>query len=124
MKRIIFLVGAWWALSVSVTVLSAQTLAGGFARASVTNQEVRDAAAFAIQSQTKLMQGQKDGQATTLELVKILAAEQQVVAGMNYRLKLQVKVNGRDKQAEVTVWWQAWRKPEPYELSAWKWSGE
>lgn len=67
------------------------------------------------------MHDAKGGQPTKLELVKILGAEEQVVAGMNYRLTLKVTVNGTEKQAEAVVWWQAWRKPAPYELTSWKW---
>ena len=58
---------------------------------------------------------------TGLELVRILSAQEQVVAGMNYRLKLRVKLNGAEKDAEAVVWWQAWREPEPYRLTSWRW---
>jgi hypothetical protein len=102
-------------------VLPAQTITGGYAKASVTKKEVQDAAAYAIKAQAKMMQSQKDGRQSSLELLKILSAEEQVVAGMNYRIKLQVKVNGKNKKADVVVWWQAWRKPEPYQLTSWKW---
>jgi hypothetical protein len=63
-----------------------------------------------------------DREEVKLELSKILGAEQQVVAGMNYRLKLRVRVNGNEKQAEAIVWWQSWRKPDPYQLTSWKWN--
>jgi hypothetical protein len=33
----------------------------------------------------------------------------------------QIKMNGREKQAEAVVGWQAWRKPDPYQLILWKW---
>ena len=68
------------------------------------------------------MQEEKGGQPARLELIKILRAEEQVVAGMNYRLTLKVKVNGKEKQADAVVWWQNWRKPNPYELTSWRWS--
>jgi hypothetical protein len=54
-------------------------------------------------------------------LVRILGAEQQVVAGLNYRLQLRVTLDGEEKTAEALVWWQAWRKPEPYQLTSWTW---
>ncbi|MGA7828750.1 MAG: cystatin domain-containing protein [Geobacteraceae bacterium] len=95
---------------------------GGYVKASRTQQEVVDAADFAIRAMEKAMQEAKGGQSTTLKLVKILRAEEQVVAGMNYRLTLKVKVNGIEKRAEAVVWWQAWRKPDPYELTSWTWS--
>jgi hypothetical protein len=56
-----------------------------------------------------------------LELVTILQAEQQVVAGMNYRFKLRVKLKGKETTADAIVWWRAWRKPKPYQLTLWTW---
>lgn len=101
--------------------LAQQSKPGGYAKASVTSKEVVAAAAFAIKAQQSAMQEKKDLQPPTLELVKISQAEQQVVAGMNYRLKLKVKWNGKEKTAEALVWWQAWRKPDPYQLTEWTW---
>jgi hypothetical protein len=101
-----------------------QPMPGGFSKASITEKEVVDAVNFAVKAQEKAMQDSKSGQAGKLELVKILDAEQQVVAGMNYRLTLKVKVDGKEKQADAVVWWQAWRKPEPYQLTSWKWSDQ
>ncbi len=97
---------------------------GGFAKASVTEEDVVAATAFAIKTQEKTMQDPKGGQPTKLELVRILGAEEQVVAGVNYQLKLKVKVNGKEKRAEAVVWWQAWREPDPYQLTSWKWSDQ
>jgi hypothetical protein len=101
--------------------LAQQSKPGGYAKASVKNKEVVSAAAFAIKAQQSAMQEKKDMQPPTLELVRISQAEQQVVAGMNYRLKLKVKWNGQEKTAEAIVWWQAWKKPDPYQLTAWTW---
>jgi hypothetical protein len=95
---------------------------GGWATAAVTKKEVVDAAAFAIKAEGKALQDPKAPQPAKLVLVKILEAEEQVVAGMNYRLKLKVKLNGEEKTAEAVVWWQAWRTPDPYQLTSWKWS--
>ena len=67
------------------------------------------------------MQQKQEAEAPKLELVTILGAEEQVVAGMNYRLQLKVKLNGQEKTATAIVWWQAWRKAAPYELTAWNW---
>jgi hypothetical protein len=99
-----------------------QSMPGGYSKASVTDKEVMAAADFAIGAQQKAMQDSKGDKTGKLELVKILGAEQQVVAGMNFRLKLQVKTDGVEKQAEAVVWWQSWRKPDPYQLTSWKWS--
>ena len=94
---------------------------GGYATASVTNKEVVAAAAFAIKAQQNAMQEKKDTEPPKLELVTILQAEQQVVAGMSYRLQLKVKVKGKEKTAKAIVWWQAWRNPDPYQLTSWTW---
>lgn len=87
----------------------------------MTNKEVVAAAAFAIKAQQDAIQKNTDKEPPKLELVTILQAEEQVVAGMNYRLKFSVKLNGKEKTAEAIVWWQAWRKPDPYQLSSWTW---
>lgn len=104
-----------------ITGLAQQSRLGGYATASVTNKEVVAAAAFAIKAQQNAMQEKMDKDPPKLELVTIMKAEQQVVAGMNYRLKLNVKLNGNERTAEAIVWWQAWRKPDPYRLTSWTW---
>ncbi len=125
MRTIIAAVGLSFALSFSLSAAdkvpptTPQAKVGGYAKAEVTKQEVLEAAKFAVQAQAKALQ--QDGKKVELKLVKILAAEEQVVAGMNFRLKLQVLQDGKAKQAEAVVWWQAWRKPDPYQLTAWKW---
>ena len=101
--------------------IAQSSLPGGATVASVTNQEVVAATAFAVKAEEKALRAARDAPATTLELVTILAAEQQVVAGMNYRLKLNVKLNGQEKKADAVVWWQPWRSPAPYELTSWVW---
>lgn len=87
-------------------------LTGGFSKASVSDQEVKAAADFAVAAQAA-------EEKKKIELVSITAAEAQVVAGMNYKLTLKVLVDGKKQTAEVLVWWQAWRQPDPYQLSSW-----
>jgi hypothetical protein len=84
--------------------------------AAVYKAEVVAAAKFAIEAKAK-----QEGAATKLELVKVTAASEQVVAGINYQIKLLVKLNGQEKSAEAVVWWQPWRKPDPYQLTSWTW---
>ncbi|MBN1470706.1 MAG: hypothetical protein JW925_02930 [Syntrophaceae bacterium] len=93
-----------------------QPMPGGYTTTEVTSNDVIRAASFAIKAQEKA-----SGKTSKLVLVKILEAESQVVAGINYRLKLKVRLNGKEKTAEVIVWWQAWRKPDPYQLRSWNW---
>lgn len=93
-----------------------QPMPGGYITTQVTSKDVIRAASFAIKALEKASE-----KTSKLELVKILEAESQVVAGINYRLKLKVRLNGREKTAEAIVWWQAWRKPDPYQLRSWNW---
>ena len=79
-------------------------MTGGYSAIAVTNKEVIDAAAFAVKIQQKVMQHQLGEPPAKLELTAIEGAEQQVVAGMNYRLRLKVKVDGVEKDAEAVVW--------------------
>ena len=92
---------------------------GTFTPASVSDKEVIEVAKFAIAAEEKVLGKDKAG--AKLELVALVGAETQVVAGMNYKLQLTVKLNGEEKKAEAIVWWQAWRKPEPYLLTDWNW---
>ncbi len=104
------------ALCAFAVVCMKEPIAGGYADASVTDNDVIQAAQFAISSQSRAME-----QPGKLQLLKILRAEQQVVAGTNYRLTFSVMEAGdRQRTAEAIVWWQPWR-PNPYELTSWTW---
>ena len=59
---------------------AAETLVGGYSEVSVTNEQVIAAAQFAVKTQALSVE-----RAPVITLVEILKAEQQVVAGMNYR---------------------------------------
>ena len=124
-----------WAEAPATPVIPAVTNSsdrkvGGFAVVSTTEREVKSAAAFAVKAQQTALRkeavGLDDPKAKPqpiprLALVRIVAAEHQVVAGMNYRLQLRVTLDGEEKTADALVWWQAWRKPEPYQLTSWTW---
>jgi hypothetical protein len=110
------------ALSATVGLARAQeSRVGGYAEADVSEKEVVAAAAFAVKAQADALREKPDAPPVKLELVRIVRAEQQVVAGMNFRLRLKVRHDGREKLAEAVVWWQAWRKPDPHELTSWRW---
>ena len=100
--------------------LAQEQISGGWTLAAVTKPEVVAAANFAVAEQAKVIEKELKT-ATKLSLVTIINAEEQVVSGMNYHLALKVKLNGKRKKAEATVWWQAWNKDAPYKLTAWKW---
>ena len=74
-------------------------LVGGYSEASVTNTEVVAAAQFAVNALAAMPERMPD-----ITLVEILSAGQQVVAGMNYRLRLKLKVDGKERDVEVVVW--------------------
>lgn len=96
-------------------------MVGGYANVPVTDNEVMKAAEFAINAQSETIQQLGDQHPNKRQLLKILRAEQQVVAGTNYRLTLSVMDDGNlQRTAEAIVWEQAWR-PNPYELTSWTW---
>ncbi len=84
---------------------------GGFGKASTTDEQVGKAANFAV-----LTQNQRDKN-TTFKLVSILKADQQVVAGMNYRMCLSLSTAGKSQQASATVFRNL---KNQFSLSAWK----
>lgn len=94
---------------------------GAYTPVPADGEEVLVAAGFAVAEQERRMSGTAGSEPVRLELVGILGAERQVVSGMQYRLNLEVVENGASKQAEAVVWWQAWREPDPYQLTSWQW---
>lgn len=101
--------------------LAREPIAGGQSAAKVDSSAVVAAARFAVQQQEKQLRLLPETRDAALHLVSILSATEQVVAGVNYRMRLKVTLNGAEKKAMATVWWQAWRTPDPYQLSAWEW---
>jgi len=89
-----------------------QPKTGAYGTVSHADPAVQDAARFAVEAQNRR-------QTAPLQLVKVLASEQQVVAGMNYRLTLLVNENGRLRKATAVVWSQPWRNR--LELTEWQW---
>ncbi|MFM2144136.1 MAG: hypothetical protein RLZZ476_2680 [Verrucomicrobiota bacterium] len=112
-------------LAMAATVLLAgcfgsQPMPGGYAKASVKDPAVLSAAEFAVKAARQEMPGILTA---TLKLDRVLAAQQQVVAGMNYRLKLRVITNSGPREVEAVVF-------EPIgcdemrpasKLTSWKW---
>ena len=120
-KKIMTLIAPWlFLLAACADVTSApRNLPGGFTAVPVNQSEVTQAAAFAVEAERQTLKAA--GQPASLELMSVLSAEQQVVAGVNYRLSLKVKRNGQEQVADAVVWWQAWRQPDPYRLTSWAW---
>lgn len=74
-------------------------IAGGYNAASKTSKEVKAAAAFAIM---KLQKKERGG--GKIKLLSVKQAETQVVAGMNYKLCLRVKMNGKTQTVGAIVY--------------------
>lgn len=72
-------------------------IVGGYADASNTDPEVVAAARFAITTERQKMH-------TRIALVSIKHAEVQVVAGLNYRLCMRVKIKGKIRDVRVVVY--------------------
>jgi len=103
---------------------STMAMPGSFRDTSVADRAVISAAQFAVEAKTRRIQDEDKNNPVQLKLLKIRSAQQQVVSGMNYKLKLELSLNGQEKAAEAVVWWQAWRKPDSYTLTAWRWLEE
>lgn len=86
---------------------------GAYGDVSAQDEQVLKAAAFAVEAQSKV-------ERSSIEFQKVLSASSQVVAGMNYRMELQVMHKGQVKTAEAVVYHQAWVK-RPYQLTTWTW---
>lgn len=103
--------------ALSFTACTESSLPGGFSSVSVTEQSVVDVANFAVHAKNAELKAH--GQPSRIALVKISHAERQVVAGWNYVLTLKVTQDGQPKTIKATVWYQGWRKPDPYRLTDW-----
>ena len=98
--------------------LAAPSLPGGRQEGNVTNQWVVAAANFAVQAQQQVMQKEPNTPTVTLTLVTIVSVEEQVVAGMNYYLTLEIKSNDTTRTAEAVVYR---RFNGEQKLTSWKW---
>jgi alkanesulfonate monooxygenase SsuD/methylene tetrahydromethanopterin reductase-like flavin-dependent oxidoreductase (luciferase family) len=89
----------------------AGAMAGAWSSADPFDPDVQEAARFAVQ--TFAVQGQR-----RLLFKDVIQARQQVVAGLNLELHVQVSEDGAKRSARVTVW----RKPDGrYSLTEWDW---
>jgi hypothetical protein len=88
-------------MAMTFTMAGAQTkpmLLGGYAPASAKSSDVTAAARFAVKARAQTMTG------TPLRLLKVRRAEQQVVAGKNYRLCMDVRVSGHRQRVLAIVY--------------------
>ena len=113
MKKSLQIVIALIALNVAfscVNVVSAQIRTGGYKAVPTDDPEVVAAADFAVNEQ-----GRK--QEISISLVSIEHAEQQVVAGINYRLCLKVEIDGETQEIKVVVYRNLSKE---YSLTSWE----
>ena len=88
-----------------------QSIPGGWSSVAVDDARVKIAAQQAVAAQASV-------EGTALKLVAIEDAQRQVVAGINYKLKLLVTKGDRQQRANATVWGKL---DGTYELTAWAW---
>jgi hypothetical protein len=97
--------------TILATHSEAAPVAGAWAPSDAFSPEVQEAARFAVQTfavQNKARVLYKD----------VVKARQQVVAGLNFELQLQVTLDGASRSVSATVW----RQPDgTYRLQAWDW---
>jgi Cystatin domain len=79
----------------TVSIAASAQTAGGYGDVGRNSKEAKQAAAFAVKAQAR-----KIGQ--PVQLIRIEKAESQVVAGINYRVCMDVR-EGRRKQKRVTA---------------------
>ena len=93
------------------STVNGETVAGAWAVADAFGPDVQEAARFAVQTfavQNKARVIYKD----------VIQARQQVVAGWNFELHIQVSLDGATRNASAKVW----REPNgAYSLQAWAW---
>lgn len=117
--REIFLFAALGFFFGCATQAPAQTegqITGGYQKVEVTAPQIVSAANFAVKSRAKK-------QKAKIKLVAIKKAEQQVVAGMNYNMCLQVETRERGGKKAVPQTVQAvvfLDIKQKYELSLWE----
>ena len=97
--------------AVSAPLSEAAPVAGAWAPADAFSPEVQEAARFAVQTfavKNKARVLYKD----------VTQARQQVVAGLQFELSLQVTLDGTHRHAKAVVWRQA---DGAYKLKSWAW---
>jgi hypothetical protein len=88
-----------------------QARAGAWAPTDAFNPDVQEAARFAVQ--TFAVQNK-----SRVLFKEVTQASQQVVAGLNFQLQLQVTLDGAPRSVSVTVWRQL---GGDYLLQSWDW---
>lgn len=98
--RVIVLATAVLFLCATASVAQRPPTTGGYRSANVNDSDVRAAADFAVRDRA-------EKQMLEIGLERIGKAERQVVAGMNFRLCIQVTIREPSETTEELVWVQA-----------------
>lgn len=101
---------ALFAALIGAAVCPAQQMVGNYRAAAKNEETVVSAANFAVKTRGAT-------EKSALKLIAVERAEQQVVAGMNYRLCLSVKSGGKTEQATAVVYHNLQNE---FELSEWR----
>jgi hypothetical protein len=110
LRTVIIIAALNLVLGATSGVLAQQVpIVGGYAETSSTNAEVVAAARFAVRAERRK-------EHTYITLLSIERAEQQVVAGMNYRLRLKVKVHNQTQDVTTVVYKNLRQR---YSLTSW-----
>lgn len=88
--------------------------AGGWTQADSFNEDVQEAARFAVQKQALLTQSR-------LIYKDVLSAQTQIIAGLNFQLKVLVIDQDLPRYARVTVWRNLQNQ---YSLTQWDWTND
>jgi hypothetical protein len=91
-----------------------KTLAGGWTQADSFKEDVQEAARFAVQKQAVLTQSR-------LIYKDVLSAQTQIIAGLNFQLKVSVTEQDLPRYARVTVWLNLQNQ---YSLTQWDWTND
>ncbi|PIE58372.1 MAG: hypothetical protein CSA33_04080 [Desulfobulbus propionicus] len=92
---------------------------GAYTEVAPNSPKVIMAAYAAIEQQQAILSREIGKRQAQMQLLEIQQAEQQVVNGINFRLKLRVLVNKKERRVETIVWWQKWRSTRSFELVSW-----
>lgn len=110
LRALVIIAALQLVLGATSGVLAQQVpIVGGYAETSSANAEVVAAARFAVRAERRK-------EHTHITLVSIEHAEQQVVAGMNYRLRLKVRVRNQTQDVTAVVYKNLQQR---YSLTSW-----
>jgi len=103
------------AFGINATISAQDTgqITGGYGDTSVADKDVKSAAAFAVKTRTR-----QSGK--SVALVKVVKAEVQVVAGLNYRICMKVRQGGKTQTVTAVVYKDLSNRRQ---LSRWKSGG-